>query len=265
VWTIVYAREDRARLGGAMLAAAGLIKPFAILAALYLLWRKYFATLGWAVLTTLILLAAPILVFGIVGLAEQTSAYVHSVLSMSDRYRLMMTNQSAVSMVARLMTAMAHSDVAGTGRFPLIEGMVLELLFVASAFLRMRGDDAGEIANDRYGLAMLFTLTASFAPISWKSYFAALVVPYMLLLDELLTRRTTGRSGYVPIAAALLVLSALLNFMPGRQLNRLALFYSSTFWSSFCALLAVGCLYSNERLAVAREFASSNPEHAAGG
>ncbi|HXW85347.1 MAG TPA: hypothetical protein VEJ86_13150, partial [Candidatus Binataceae bacterium] len=170
--------------------------------------------------------------------------------------RTMITNQSAVAMVSRLMAAMAGNEAVASGRFPLIEGMVLELLFAVSVFLRLRDDSAtDETANDRFGLAMLFALMAGFAPISWKSYFAALLVPYMLLLDELALARSEPRSGYVPLAWLLLALSALLNFVPGRQVNRLALFYSSTFWSSFCVLLAVGCLYSDRRSAGAPELA----------
>ena len=255
-WAIVRAREGRAASSGAMIAAAGLIKPFAILAALYLLWRRRFASILWAALAVAILLAAPIAVFGIHGTIDQTSAYVQSILSMSDRFRTMITNQSAVAMVSRLMAAMAGNEAVASGRFPLIEGMVLELLFAVSVFLRLRDDSAtDETANDRFGLAMLFALMAGFAPISWKSYFAALLVPYMLLLDELALARSEPRSGYVPLAWLLLALSALLNFVPGRQVNRLALFYSSTFWSSFCVLLAVGCLYSDRRSAGAPELA----------
>ena len=89
-------------------------------------------------------------------------------------------------------------------------------------------------SGDRYALAGFFCLMPSFAPISWKSYFAALLVPYMLLTDELWGPRRLSAPAW-----ALLVGSVLLNFLPGRRLNRIALFYSANFVSSLMVLAAV--------------------------
>ena len=94
--------------------------------------------------------------------------------------------------------------------------------------------DEPRTAVDRYALAGFFCLMPSLAPISWKSYFAALVVPYMLLTEELWTERTFSVPAWV-----LLIGSVLLNFLPGRRLNRIALFYSANFLSSLLVLAAV--------------------------
>ena len=64
VWAIVYAGESRDAWAGMMLAAAILIKPFALLAAIHLALRKHFATLGWAVAAGVALLVVPIVIFG---------------------------------------------------------------------------------------------------------------------------------------------------------------------------------------------------------
>ncbi|HVA76687.1 MAG TPA: glycosyltransferase family 87 protein, partial [Candidatus Binataceae bacterium] len=58
-WAIVYSRESRTMASGAMLAAAILVKPFAVLAGLYLLLRGRFAALGWTIVAAMALLAAP--------------------------------------------------------------------------------------------------------------------------------------------------------------------------------------------------------------
>ena len=102
VWAIIYADESHDAWAGLMLAAAILIKPFAILAALHLAIRRHFATLGWAVVAGIALIVVPIVIFGPRGLIDQTSAYVTAIASMTNRYRTMLTNQSAVSAVARL-------------------------------------------------------------------------------------------------------------------------------------------------------------------
>src|SRR5271154_7524757 len=62
VWAIIYADESRNAWAGLMIAAAILIKPFAVLAALHLAIRKHFATLGWAIVAGIALLVVPVVV-----------------------------------------------------------------------------------------------------------------------------------------------------------------------------------------------------------
>jgi hypothetical protein len=240
VWAIVYARESRAMASGAMLAAAILVKPFAVLAGLYLLLRGRFAALGWTIAAAIVLLAAPVALFGPHGLADQTAAYVHSVASMTDRYRTMLTNQSAVAWIARLELR-AGAEAAAAGARPLWMGMGFEAVLIALEAqwiwraVRTAGD---EIDRDRSALAGLFCLMPGFAPISWKSYFAALLVPYMLLVAALLSAPPQG-ARLRPKALAYFSISVLLNFVPGRRLGNLALFYSAHFLSSIAAFFAV--------------------------
>jgi hypothetical protein len=240
IWSIVYARESRTMASGAMLAGAILVKPFALLAGLYLLLRGRFAALGWTIVAAVALLAAPILVFGPHGLIEQTAAYIQSVMSMTDRYRTMLTNQSAVAWIARLELR-AGGDAAAASTRPLWMGMGFEAVLIALEAqwiwraVRAEGD---EVEHDRSALAGLFCLMPGFAPISWKSYFAALIVPYMLLSAMLLTTPPSG-ARLRPKAIVYLVISVMLNFVPGRRLGNLALFYSAHFLSSIAAFFAV--------------------------
>ena len=204
---------------GAMLATAILIKPFALLAGLYLLLRGRFATLGWTIVAAVVLLAAPIVVFGPHGLVEQTGAYLQSVASMTDRYRTMLTNQSAVAWIARLELR-AGADAAAASSRPLWMGMGFEVVLLALEAqwiwraVRVPGD---EVEHDRSALAGLFCLMPGFAPISWKSYFAALLVPYMLLCAMLLAAPPAG-ARIRPKAIVYFAISVLLNFVPGRRL-----------------------------------------------
>jgi len=236
VWAIVYAREDRPRLAGPLLAAAVLVKPFALLAALYLTLRRKWTTLGSALVAGAALLILPIVVFGARGLVEQTSAYLRTVASMGTPYRTMLTNQSAVAATARLMVRFVDPARA-VGTAPLRIGMLIEGMLVAAVslwtLLGARPDESGS-PGDRYAVAGFFCLMPSLAPISWKSYFAALLVPYMLLTEELGGKRSASAPAW-----ALLTASVLLNFLPGRRLNRIALYYSAHFLSSLMVLAAV--------------------------
>jgi hypothetical protein len=249
VWAIAYADESHDASAGLMLAAAMLIKPFAVLAAIHLAIRKRFFTLGWAVVAGVALLVVPVVIFGPRGWIDQTAAYLTAIASMTNRYRTMLTNQSAVSAVARLMSLRVGAD-AETSPAATIAGMGLEILLVAAVSLwDWTSDERGNFAS-RLALCGFFCLMPSFAPISWKSYYAAMLVPYMALTAALWTDRAAGKS--TPISVwTLSALSVLLNLATGNYLNRIALFYSAHFISSLLALAALFALWLTSEVAEA--------------
>ena len=102
--------------------------------------------------------------------------------------------------------------------------------------------DAREKFASRLALCGLFCLMPSFAPISWKSYYAAMLVPYMALTAALWTDRAADKSA-PKIVWTLFALSVVLNLATGNYLNRVALFYSAHFFSSLLALAAVFALW----------------------
>ena len=239
VWAISLGEEDRAALSGLMLAAAFLIKPFAALAALFLLLERKWRPLAFAAGFGVILFAAPVLVFGVRGAIDQTAAYVHVVGSMTNRYTMMLTNQSAASAAARLMRRLGARGAALHDAIYL--GTAIELvLTLAVSFWYLRAADraAGPAsAPHRFQLAAFFCIMPSLVPISWKSYYAALLVPYMLLIAVLWSDRPDS-SARPTLAISLLVISVLLNWIPGSRPNHLALFYSAHFVSSMLLLAA---------------------------
>src|SRR6202167_1564608 len=247
VWAIIYAGESRVAWAGLMIAAAILIKPFAVLAALHLAIRRHFATLGWALVAGIALLIIPILIFGPRGWIDQTGAYLTAIASMTNRYRTMLTNQSAVSAVARLISLRVGAD-AETSPTATIVGMGIEIVLVAAVSLwDCKSDDRGRLVS-RLALCGLFCLMPSFAPMSWKSYYAAMLVPYMALTAALWTDRAAGKSA-PKIVWMLFALSVLLNLATGNYLNRVALFYSAHFFSSLLVLAAVFALWRTSEAA----------------
>ena len=249
VWAIIYAEESHDAWAGLMLATAILIKPFAALAVLHFAIRKHFATLGWAVVAGIALLLVPIAIFGLRGWIDQTGAYATAIVSMTNRYRTMLTNQSAVSAVARLMSLRTGTD-AETSPVATIVGMGFEFVLIAAVSLwDWMSDERPKFAN-RLALCGLFCLMPSFAPISWKSYYVALLVPYMALTAALWTDRASGKSA-PKIVWTLFALSVLFNLATGNYLNRIALFYSAHFISSLLALAAVFALWLTTEESVA--------------
>jgi hypothetical protein len=242
VWAIIYAEESHNARAGLMIAAAILIKPFVLLAALHLAIREHFATLAWAVAMGIALLIVPIVVFGPRGWIAQTGAYATVIASMTNRYRTMLTNQSAVSAVARVMSLRVGAD-AETSPTATIVGMGLELILITAVSLWDWMSGERKTLGSRLALCGLFCLMPSFAPISWKSYYAALLVPYMALTAALRTDRAAGERAPNSVWA-LFALSVLLNLSTGNYLNRVALFYSAHFLSSLLALAAVFVLWT---------------------
>ncbi len=240
VWAIVLGEEDRAMASGAMLAAAILIKPFAGLAALFLLlegkWRSIFVSIACG----LILILAPMLVFGPRGALDQTVAYLQVVSSMTDRYTTMLTNQSATSAIARLMSIGARAG-APASHASLYIGTGIELALVAAVviwFFRMPDSGGQDMRPHRFQLAALFCIMPSLVPISWKSYYVALLVPYMLLTFVTWSERPSGATTPA-LTMALVAVSALLNWIPGTRPNHYALFFSAHFLSSIVLLAAI--------------------------
>ena len=142
-------------------------------------------------------------------------------------------------------------------RVATIVGMGLEIILVAAVSLWDWMSDAREKFAGRLALCGLFCLMPSFAPISWKSYYAAMLVPYMALTAALVTDRAAGKSA-PKIVWTLFVLSVVLNLATGNYLNRVALFYSAHFISSLLALAAVFALWLHERGDREREAAIAN-------
>jgi glycosyl transferase family 87 len=241
VWAIIAGEESRNVSAGAMLATAILIKPFAVFAALYLLMRGRFAVLGWTMVTGVALLASPIVFFGPHRWIDQNAAYLTAMASMTNRYRIMITNQSAVSAVARLMSLRIGADVEASP-IPTVVGMGLEMILVAAVLLWDSRSGEPKTLRGRLALCALFCLMPSFAPISWKSYYAAMLLPYMALVAALWTDR--GADEKAPrLVRTLFGLSIALNYVPELHWNRLALFYSAHFFSSILTLAALFLLW----------------------
>jgi hypothetical protein len=240
VWAIVLGEEDRANASGAMLATAMLIKPFAALAALFLLLEGKRRPILSSIIFGVLLLIAPIAVFGAAGALNHTVAYLKVVSSMTDRYTTMLTNQSASSAVARLMS-LGTGAAASRSHAALYIGTVIELVLIASVtvwFLRApEAESDGSLLPHRFQLAALFCIMPSMAPISWKSYYAALLVPYLILTFVWWTERPSG-SPRPTLTLALVGTSVVLNWIPGSRPNHFALFFSTHFASSLILLAA---------------------------
>ncbi|MGC2445606.1 hypothetical protein, partial [Candidatus Binatus sp.] len=142
-----------------------------------------------------------------------------------------------VSAVARLMSLRIGAD-AETSPIATMVGMGVEIVLVAAVSLWDWTSGASRSLIGRLALCGFFCLMPSFAPISWKSYYAAMLVPYMALTAALWTDRAADKSA-PKLVWMLFALSVVLNLATGNNLNHIALFYSAHFFSSLLVLAAV--------------------------
>jgi hypothetical protein len=236
VWSLVL-DENRPPLSGLLLAASILIKPFALLAGWYLLLQRRWAPIAWSAVAGVALLGVPILFMGPSRAIAETADYVRAIAATGNRYPLMLTNQSASSAAMRLFSAATSSLSLGVAA-ALGTGLeILLLIFISIRIVRARSNESSR--SRMLALAALFCLMPSIAPVSWKSYYVALLLPYMAVLYMavlsafLESRIRVGWSLWLALG-----LSVTLNFLPGRTVNHLALFYSAHFISSLL-LMAV--------------------------
>ncbi|MGH7947676.1 MAG: glycosyltransferase family 87 protein [Candidatus Binataceae bacterium] len=253
VWSIVYVRENRTARGGALLGAAILVKPFALVAALYLMLDRRWRALVWTGVAIAALLVAPILLLGPERWVSEMKAYQDAVLIMGKRYRTMSINQSAVAAVARV-TGGAPWGPLGTPAAIAMGFEMVMLIAVAAWIFRARTDQLANPWPLRFALAGLFCVMPSITPISWKSYYASLLVPYMVLTMSIWMDQPRGvrssRAVWILIAISFAV-----NIVPTYRLNKLALFYSSHLISSLLVLAAV---FAASRYASIPAIASQN-------
>jgi hypothetical protein len=228
-------------VAGALLGAALMIKPFALLGGLYLLLRRRLDAVGWAIATTIALTLIPVLLFGPAGAVRETVSYVHAVTSMAGRYRMRLTNQSAVSAVARIIDYRGDTEAPGSAlSLYLGTGIELGLVAAVSYWIHRSSGDDSDGRGDRLALCALFCLMASFAPVSWKHYYVILIIPYMALLSGLWIDKPPDEEPSVT-AWVLFALSIVLNIETGRQWRHVLLFYSAHFVSS---LMVIGSLFA---------------------
>jgi hypothetical protein len=133
---------------------------------------------------------------------------------------------------------------AGTPSSPvaIYIGVALELAMVAGVaiwFLATREVEVGgRVPLHRFQLAGFFCIMPSLVPISWKSYYAALLIPYMLLTFVLWAERPSN-SPTPTVTLVLVAVSIILNWIPGTRPNHIALFFSAHLLSSMVLLAAV--------------------------
>jgi hypothetical protein len=240
-WGFALANESKPILAGGLLAASVLIKPLAFVPLVYLTVRRRWPVIAWSALFGLLLIAAPVLVFGVRGTISQTRAYVTSLSERVHTQRLLHdlsspNDQSTTAIAVRILSRrkgglglMGTGTSANTG-FALQMALMLLVVWWAARRAGATGDD------DPLAMGALFTLIPAFIPTAWMGYYTALMAPYMAL-TAIASAKPLMKSAGARIAAAGIAASFVV--IVGSRFFEKALFYGAPYAGSLIALAAI--------------------------
>jgi len=242
---VVLARSGRPVWAGVLLAIAAAIKITPGLLLIYwLMTRQTKAAISFVV-SSLALLAITLLVTG----PQVVVAYLHSMSKISKILLVAYNNQSFAAWAAGGSYPAAELRVWHSFVLPPWIRIASLLLLLASA---VAGGYLDRQLARRYPTARpygaLFTLIGAtlFTPIAWSHYFVILLVPLVLLADELLHRRS-----YLLVALTVLLLSLTLyaGVVPhlGRIAGMVPVLVRNQFYAALVAMVALAVLSMKRR------------------
>jgi Glycosyltransferase family 87 len=240
-WGLAFANESRPLAAGGLLAASVLIKPLGLVPLVYLTIRRRWSVIVWSASFGLLLIAAPILVFGTRGTVAQTHAYVTSLSQRVHTQRLLHdlsspNDQSATAIAVRILShrkgGLGLMDTGAAANAGFIFQMALMLLVAwwAARHADTHGD-GGLLAT-----GAIFTLIPAIIPTAWMGYYSALMVSYMALI-AIACAKPLLESPRARIAAG--GMAASFAVIVGSRFVASALFYGAPYVGSLITLAAI--------------------------
>src|SRR6202162_5989657 len=213
VWGLAFAYESKPVPAGFLLAASLLIKPLALPAVAYLVFRRRFAVVLLMLAFYIALLCLPALFLDLRPAIHQTMDYFNNLITRIplDRlsHDLLSTyNQSASAIAVRVLSpAKTGVGLMGQGRAAAL-GVAVNLAFVGWTIWKIATDRKRNLGYDRVGISAVFCFIPSFAPLSWLEYYVALEIPYAALVAELSSKESDPNRSkviYVVLASTFLL------------------------------------------------------------
>jgi hypothetical protein len=250
VWGLVFARESKPILAGFLLAASLLIKPFALPAMVYLLFRKRYSVIISAAIFIIALLCLPGLFLGIGPAFSQTFGYFVSLLTRVPLSRLAHDlrsayDQSPSAIAVRLLASPKHGIKIMNQATAAGFGLTLNLALLGSTIWRLYDTGNENPAADSLRTAAVFCFIPSCLPLSWLEYYVALAIPYAALVAELSApdlEKGRARVIYVTLAVTFV-------------LNVVSRFFGEILYLGgpyFCSLAILSTILASKRLAPSR-------------
>ena len=173
VWAVVQMRAGREMRAGLLVAAAVVVKPYAVLLVPYLAARRRVGSVAGAALGMAIALVLPVVTYGFRGNLTLLGEWWRTVTETTAPNLLDYNNVSAASVFAR---ALGPGQTASV----LAALLVLVLLGVAAAVFLMRGRVA---VPEPLEVGLLLTMMPLISPQGWDYVFLLSTLAVMLLVN----------------------------------------------------------------------------------
>jgi hypothetical protein len=240
-WGLAFANESKPLAAGGLLAASGLIKPLAFIPLVYLALRRRWSVIVSSACFGLLLIAAPVLVFGVRGTVAATRTYVTSLSERVHTQRLLHdlsspNDQSATSIAVRILShrkgGLDLMDTGTAANAGFIFQMTLMLLVAWWAARHAEGDPGEHLL----AIGAIFTLIPALIPTAWMGYYTALMVSYMAL-TAVASAKPLLATASAKIAAGGMAASFVV--IVGSRFFERALFYGAPYAGSLITLAAI--------------------------
>jgi len=173
VLAVAQMRAGREMTAGLLIAAAVVVKPYAVLLLPYLAARRRFGSFAGAALGLAIALLLPVVVYGFSGNLALLGDWWRTVTETTAPNLMDFNNVSAASVFARWLGPGPTASL-------LAAGLVLVLLVVAGAVFLMRGRVA---VPEPLEVGLLLTLMPLISPQGWDYVFLLSTLAVMLLVN----------------------------------------------------------------------------------
>lgn len=240
VWGLAFSCESRPMPAGLLLAASILIKPLALPAVAYLLFRRRFKVIISMIGCYLALLFLPCLFLGLPPAIVQTIGYFRIMFARVPMDRLShdllsVYNQSPCAISLRILSSAKGATGFLSRTRAAALGFAANLTIIGLTIWRVARDWSENPASDRPGLCAVFCLVPSWEPLAWLEYYLALEIPYASLVTELSEcgpRRNRAKLIYAVVAGTFV-----LNI--GTRFVRAGLYYGVPYFCSLAILFTI--------------------------
>ncbi len=246
---LLFIQRGKEFLAGAFLALSVLIKPTSLIFIAYLLYKRRFTVAASTILTSLIFLLLPSLVYGFSGNTDLLSGW-KTVMSVSSPPLLTVDlNQSIFAFFYRLLATSAPYEVnilslplpvVNVLVYGTIIGLFLFLLFLNKRSEAVERSFLQNKESIEYSLVLIFM--ALFSPLGWVQNYSSAILAIMILVCYVLEAKFKDKFIFI-LLGLFFVLVDVVNFeVVGRRLNDLSLYLSFITWGIFLLIASISKL-----------------------
>jgi alpha-1,2-mannosyltransferase len=239
----------REAIGGAAIGLAAAIKATPLIFLPYLIVKRRFVAAATFTAAYLLLSFAPDIVFTPVGASEgYFAAWLHhiagaSLFNAEAAQFNFWSGANSLNHSLRGAVSLQINEVTQAGLFKAVwYGVDLAFIALCAALIMLRKERPGLLAIDA---SILLIATLMLSPMTSRSHYVVLIVPYVTLSMVVLRDQATKWIGIVVLAASFILLTATSNDVVGKAMSDWAYFHSFLVLGALSLLIYIAVIVWN--------------------